>query len=348
MTFQHRKMEKKSDHKKCEKEEEICSLMSFVDYYQTKKLPAKRFLSFLKNNEIDVLQKQDIKLCLEQLDKNDPDFARTLEIFYCALNTQTKLGRQLVDFGSQACRQQLKAHCNVNIDLEQPANVIFEGILLVLKPKLCDKKPNTLLLNLLKLFGLYLNHTRNLNEFELISLLVAEFVPQNSGKDNQLSNSIDVLFKPSTSLKIIIDTLIVTNSSLSKVKLAKDSESCERQQRQKEQERVQVLQKQLDEAKSELSKKEQSILELLSNLEQSKIEKESLEKKIQDIQTVNTFKKNELEGRCRVFLDRKILPLLENALEATDLEPPRKNIITERLEMAKEQIMKEIKWLSTD
>ncbi|OQW91639.1 MAG: hypothetical protein BWK79_16420 [Beggiatoa sp. IS2] len=327
------------------KSEEISSL---VGYYQAEKLPAKKFLSLLNKNKTDTLQEQDTKQCLEQLGKNDPDFKRTLELLHQALSIQTKFGRQFVDFAFQACRQQLKVCCDLDLNLEQPANILFEQILQVLKPKLEAKKPDNLSLNLLKASGFWLNHAVNLGEFELIDLLAKEFALQKSEKPNQTSNAIDILLRPDTNLRTMIDTLTVADSGLSKAKSAKDSEIREQQRRQKEYERAQALQKRLDEAKNELSGKEQRIVELLSNLEQSKVEKESLEKKIQDIQTVNTHRKSELKGHCRVFLDKKISPLLEDALEATNLEPPRKNIITERLEMVKEEIKREIKWLSTD
>jgi len=351
MTSKKREIEVPTGNKKPEKpgfapkSEEVSSL---IDYYQAKKLSAKNFLSLSKKNKTDALPEQDIKQCLEQLDKNDPDFSRTLKLLHQALSVRIKSGKPLVDFAFQACRQQLKVCYNLDLNLEQPANILFEQILQVLKPKLEAKKPDYLSLNLLKASGFWLNYAVNLGEFELVALLAKEFASQKSEKPNQTSNAIDILLRPDTNLRTMIDTLTVADSGLSKAKRAKDSEIREQQRRQKEYERAQALQKRLDEAKSELSKKEQRIVELLSNLEQSEVEKESLEKKIQDIQTVNTHRKSELKGHCRVFLDKKISPLLENALEATNLELPRKNIITERLEMAKEEIKREIKWLSTD
>jgi len=75
------------------------------------------------------------------------------------------------------------------------------------------------------------------------------------------------------------------------------------------------------------------------------IEIAALKKKIEQLQAIHWHEKNELKGRSRVFLEYKLSPLLESAYEYTEIEPPKKNMILERLEMVKINIEREVEWL---
>jgi hypothetical protein len=71
----------------------------------------------------------------------------------------------------------------------------------------------------------------------------------------------------------------------------------------------------------------------------------ALKEKIEQLEWIHEFRIKELKGRSRVFLEYKLSPLLESAYECTEMEPPRKNIVIERLEMVKSNIEREVEWL---
>lgn len=324
-------------------------IRSLTDYYQTDKLPASRFLGALKKNKVGKLQDDDIQQCLEGLDDADPDFVKTLDLLYRAVGIQTPLARQCISFVSQACRQQLNVHNKIEVDLNKAANVVFDEVLRILKPELTGKKVSSRSFNLLKALGIWKSHSRNLDEVEIIELLTKELMSQKGRGSGGLSSVADILFRPATKIKAMTDILQVAENGVAKAKLARHSEIRERQQREKEYRRAQDFLDQLNRAIEELHAKEREIGELKTNLAHSEDERTTLEQKIEHDQAVSTHGKGELRGRSRVFLEKKLTPLLETAHEFAELDPPRKNIIVERLEIAMEEIRKEIEWLrSTD
>jgi len=325
------------------------AIRSLTDYYQSDKLPASRFLSALKKNRLGKLQDDDIQRCLEGLDDADSDFIKTLDLLYRAVGIQTPLARQCINFVSQACRQQLTVHNKIEIDLTKAANVIFDEVLRILKPELTGKKVDTRSFNLLKALGIWESHSRNLDEVEIIKLLTKELMPQKERGSGGLSSVADILFRPATKIKAMTDILQVAENGVAKATLARHSEIWERQQRKKESRRAQDLQEQLKRAIEEQHAKEREIGVLKTDLAHSEDERALLEQKIEYDQAVSIHGKGELRGRSRVFLEKKLTPLLETAYEFAELDPPRKSIIVERLEMARDEIRKEIEWLrSTD
>ncbi len=321
------------------------AIRTLTDYYQTDKLPASNFLRTLKKNKVGRLQDDDIQRCLEGLDDADPDFVKTLDLLYRAVGIQTPLAKQCISFASQACRQQLNVHNKIEIDLNKAANIIFDEVIRILKPELTGKKVSSRSFNLLKAFGILKRHSRNLDEVEIIELLTKELMSQEERGSDGLSSVADILFRPATKIKAMTDILQVAENGVAKAKLARQSEIRERQQREKEYGRAQDLQEKLNRAIEELHAKEREIGELKTSLAHSEDEKTSLEQKIEHAQAVSTHGKEELRGRSRVFLEKKLTPLLKTAQEFAELDPPRKNIIVERLEMAMEEIRREIEWL---
>ena len=325
-------------------------IRSLSDYYNIDKLSASRFLNAAKNNKIGKLQEDDKYLCLESLDVKDPDFSKTLDLLFQAVRNQTPLAKQCIGYASQACKQQLREHYKIDIDIHKAANVIFDEVLQILKPELTNKKADARSLNLLKGLGIWKSYSRNLNDIELTEILMNELMKRNKTKSSGgISSVAEILLRPSTKIKAMTDMLQIAESSMSKAKLAIYSEGQERQQRENEHKRAQGLQAELIEANQKLQRKEAENLGLSANLERAENEKKTLEQQIKHEQAVSIHGKGELKGHSRVFLEKKLIPLLETALEFAELDPPRKNIIVERLEMASEEIKKEIEWLkSTD
>jgi hypothetical protein len=114
-------------------------LRSLSDYYRNKKLPATRFLTTLTKNKVAKLQEDDSQRCLDNLDEEDPEFARTLDLLFRAAKVQSPLARQCITFASQACRQQLSKHYEINLDLNRSANLVFADVIHGLKPRLTGK-----------------------------------------------------------------------------------------------------------------------------------------------------------------------------------------------------------------
>ena len=338
--------EKKKEHKPAFKPDDLRSL---GDYYQTKKLPAARFLSALKKNKITKLQEDDVQRCLDGLDDTDPEFARTLELLYRAASSQTPLARQCITFSAQACRQQLSRHYKIDLDLNKAADVVFAEVFHSLKPGLIGKKVDNRSLNLLKAVGIWKSHSRNLDEVEVVGFLAKELLVKKGSGNGGAPAVFEILFRPANKIKAMTEFVRVAKNGLIKAQLAREAEIRERQQREKESRRAQDYLDQLKAAREELGRKEEEIAELKSKLRMSEDEKVSLEQTIEHQQAINAHGEGELKGRSRVFLEKKLSPLLETAHEFAELDPPRKNIIVERLEMAKEEIRREIEWLrSTD
>lgn len=72
---------------------------------------------------------------------------------------------------------------------------------------------------------------------------------------------------------------------------------------------------------------------------------EDLKQRIKDLQSINIYERSELKGRAKIFLETKLKPLLQTAYEFATLDPPRTNVVVERLEMALDQIKREIEQL---
>jgi superfamily II DNA helicase RecQ len=324
-------------------------LKSLNDYYQIKKLPATRFLTALKKNKISKLQEDDVQRCLDGLDERDPEFARTQDLLFRAASAQSPLARQCITFASQACRQQLSKHYQVNLDLSKSANDVFAEVFRGLKPGLMGKKVDNRSVNLLKAVGIWKSHSRNLDEVETVEFLVKEFISNKSSRNGGIPAVFEILFRPANKIKTMLDMLRVTEHVLIKAQHAREAEIRERHRRDKEARRAQDYLDQLREARAGLERREEEIAGLSAKLKASEDERASLEKRVEHQQAISAHGEGELKGRARVFLEKKLSPLLETAHEFAELDPPRKSIIVERLEMAREEIRREIEWLkSTD
>ena len=338
--------EKKKEQKPAFKPEDLRSL---GDYYQTKKLAAARFLSALKKNKITKLQEDDVQRCLDGLDDTDPELARTLDLLYRAASSQTPLARQCITFAAQACRQQLSRHYKIDLDLNKAANVVFAEIFHSLKPGLIGKKVDNRSLNLLKAVGIWKIHSRNLDEVEAVGFLAKELLSKKGSRNGGVPAVFEILFRPANKIKAMTELVRVAEKGLIKAQHAREAEIRERQQSDKQSKRAQDHLDQLEAARAELGRKEEEIAMLKTKLRMSVDEKASLEQTIEHQQAISAHGEGELRGRSRVFLEKKLSPLLETAHEFAELNPPRKNIIVERLDMAKEEIRREIEWLrSTD
>ena len=321
-------------------------IRSLNDYYQTQKLPAARFLAALKKNKISKIQKEDMQSCLDAIDERDPEFARTLDLLFRAVSAQqSPLTRQCIAFASHACQQQLNNHYQIRMDLNKSAKDLFTEALIGLKPGLMAKKVDNRSINLLKAIAIWKSHSRNLDKVETIELLVKELLPDNAKSNGRLPDVFEVLLKPATKFKAMLDMLRVARSVLIKAEHAREAQRWERQQRDKEFGRAQNYLEQLREVKAELDRNKEAIADLSGRLEVSKEEIASLMKRIEQQKAISVHGEGELRGRARVFLEKKLSPLLETAYEFAELDPPRKTIIVERLEMAKQEIGREIEWL---
>jgi len=203
--------------------------------------------------------------------------------------------------------------------------------------------------NLLKAVGIWKSHSRNLDEVETVGFLAKEFLSDKANRNGRIPTVFEILFRPANKIKSMIDMLQVSGHVLIKAQHAREAEIRERQQRDKETKRAQGYLDQLREAKAGLERKEEEIASLSAKLKASEDERASLEKRVEHQQAISAHREGELKGRARVFLEKKLSPLLETAYEFAELAPPRKSIIVERLEMAIEEIRREIEWLrSTD
>ncbi|QBQ53824.1 hypothetical protein [Nitrosococcus wardiae] len=343
--------EKERQEKKKEKEPAFKSedLRSLNDYYQIKKLSATRFLSALKKNKVAKLQENDVQHCLDGLDDKDPEFARTLDLLFYAARAQSPLARQCITFASQACRQQLSKHYQIDLDLNKSADVIFAEAFHGLKPGLTGKKVDNRSVNLLKAMGIWKIHSRNLDEIEAVGFLAKELLSKKANRNGGIPAIFEILFRPMNKIKAITDMLRIAEYGLIKAQHARELEMRERQQRDREFRRAQDYLDQLREARAELERKEGEIADLRAKLKASEDERAFLEKRIEHQKAISAHREGELRGHSRVFLEKKLSPLLETAHEFAELKLPRESIIVERLEMAREEIRREIEWLrSTD
>lgn len=325
------------------------NVKSLADYYRLSKLPAQRFLSAMKKNNIGKLRDDDVQFCLASLDRSDPEFGKTLDLLFRSANVRSSLAQQCVTFASRACRQQLSRHYQINLDLNKPANDLFVEVFHRLKPALTGKRTDDRSANLLKAVAIWESHSRNLDEVEAVGFLAKQLLSKRAHSDGEIPAAFQVLFKPATKIKTMGDMLRVAERTLLKAERARASEIQERDERERAFRRSQDYLNQIREANSKLGEKDDEIAGLRARLEASEDEKASLQKKMEHQKAISAHEEGDLKGRFRVFLERKLRPLLETAHEFAELDPPRKSIIVERLEIAEEEIRRETEWLkSTD
>lgn len=340
------RQENKKDKEPVIKSEDLKSLN---DYYLIKRVPATRFLAALKKNKVAKLEDDDVQSCLDGMDEQDPEFARTLDLLFRAASTPSSLTRHFIAFASRACKQQLSKHYQVEPDPNISAQAFFAEVFRGLEPGLIGKKVDNRSLNLLKAVGIWTSHSRNLNEVETIEFLAKKLLSQEAKKNGGIPVSFAILLRPTNKIKAMTDMLRVAERGLTKAQHAREAEITERRQRDKEFKRAQDFFNQLKLVRADLKRKEEEIAALSAKLEASEDERASLEIGIERQQAISAHGEGELKGRSKVFLEKKLSPLLETAQEFAELDPPRRGTIVERLEMAQEEIRKEIEWLrSTD
>lgn len=320
-------------------------LRSLNDYYRIKKLPAARFLAALKKNKVAKFQDDDYQRCLDGLDEQDPEFARTLDLLFRAASASSPLAKQCIAFATQACSQQMVKHYRIAPDLNTSANAFFAEVFHGLKSGLIGSKTNRRSVNLLKAVGIWMSHSRNLDEVETIGFLAKELLSQKAKRSGGIPAAFEILLRPAIKIRVMSDMLRVAEHGLSKAQHARESEIKARQQRDRESSRAQDYFGQLSSARAELERKAEEIAALGTKLQASNEKRAALETRIEHQQAISVHGEGELRGRSRVFLENKLSPLLATAREFAELDPPRTGTIVERLEMAQEEIRNEIEWL---
>ena len=106
-----------------------------------------------------------------------------------------------------------------------------------------------------------------------------------------------------------------------------------------------TVEQKLEDIQTELSKNYKTTKNLEETIDTLAEGNKLLTKQIEDIQAVSNHAASELKGRSKVLLEHKITELLKQALEFSELEPPRTNVTIERIEMALAEIRRELSWL---
>ncbi len=114
-----------------------------------------------------------------------------------------------------------------------------------------------------------------------------------------------------------------------------------------ERKRAEKYWQELQKAEQELQRKIEEISELTSKLADAEKEIAALAQKVKDENSYSMYEKERIQGQSRVFLSRRLDPLLETAFECAQLNPPRQQIILERIEIVREEIKREIERLQS-
>ncbi len=325
------------------------SMIRVSAYYEGKRQSAVRFLADMKKRKMSRFDPDDLQECIRRLDDLDPDFSRTLDLLFRAVGMRSPIAIHCISFVFESMSEQLKSHYKVSVDVEKPANVLFSDVLSGVSHGIRSKPIDLKALNLLKALGIWAGSSRNLDELDVIESLASELVQRDQDSDVGVPPSLHILFKPSAKRKAMVDMLALVNQLLLRATYARKAEEAQRVQRLKENKRFSECMGLLGACKIELQRANERLDSLRDELATLRAENESLSRQVASQKALNSHGEGELRGRARVFLEKKLKPLLRDAHEFAELDPPRKSIIVERLEMAQEEIRKEITWLqSTD
>ena len=330
------------DKKNCEENSvsEPLEPSCLADYYSDEGYSVRQFLKSLKKCGVTSFQKEDIDKTLSMLDDLDPNFSKSLDLLFKAKGKKTVLFKEIVNFVRRACKQQLEVHYTIT-DLDRlPAGNRLSAVVTKLLNELplkTDKGKQSF--NLVKALAIGLSESRELDDNEITKILVDSLTKQNvTNTKAAIPRVLDILLKPTANFKSTTNVLHVANTGFTQARLATDERNRESQKK------LHVEQK-LEDVQTELSNNYKTTKNLEEIIDTLAGENKLLTKQIEDNQAVSNHAASELKGRSKVLLEHKITDLLKQALEFSELDPPRTNVTIERIEMALTEIRRELSWL---
>lgn len=321
------------------------------DYYSDKKITAQQFLKSLQENKINKIPDEDQQQAYEKIDELDSQFKRTLFLLFQSQKMQhSPLTVSCKAFAVESAKKQAERHYGFTVNVNtQPAS-IFEAFLHAAKSAFSGKKPDLRALNLIKSFGLWLSESRSLEVFNIIqalSFILSGDKKQQSGTEKVSKQQVAMLFNPKTTPAIIRNYVVFGGIGLDVTQTAKNNETKVRDRLQQEQQQNESLNTNLNLVKQELDDALAKIQELSEEIEQLKSHQLAQEQALAEHQEVSTHTHSELKSHARAFLLRKIYPLLGEAKDFIDINPPRIHVVKERLEQTFKAIEDEIQWLKS-
>lgn len=326
------------------------ALRSLEDFFHHKNISVARFLSALKKNNVTKLQDEDVQHCFSIIEEHDPECARILELIYHAASEDSLPAKKSLDFANQACRQQLLKHYEIDVRPDNDKSENFSRAAEKLKPFIAVKKTDVRAFNLLKALAIWQSRNRNLDEADIFRVLIGELLEKKEDlkpPSEKIPISLALLMRPRNKITLMIDMLRIAQSGYVRAQRAREIEQNERRQKDLESKKAQEYLDELIQLRRELEIKNVEVAALKAQLATAEDEIARQSEILTQEQALNVHGQAEIRGRLRVFLETKLTPLLDTAHEFAELDPPRKNIVIERLEIAKQEIQGEIAWLKS-
>ena len=323
---------------------------SLTDYYADKQLNAKRFLAALNKNKVGKLTEDDQKQASAELDALDQKFLRTLNLLFHSQSLRDPAAVSCKQFAINAAQRQAEKHYGVVIEIELSPTQILETILTAMKPALMAKKTDARALNLTKALALWLTDSRSLEILELIEALSSTLVKDYSKKPDVAAirkGQMAILLNPKVTLTNMQVYAAFAGIGAAVARSAKQVADQEQQRVKQAQQRIEALTLDLDQTKRALNDATLQLDQLREEIEGHHHHRQQQEENLKTHQQVSAHVHGEIRGHSYAFLNRTVRPLLQDAQDFAELNPPGMDVVRERLEQTFKAIEDELKWLKS-
>lgn len=323
---------------------------SLADYYADKQLNAKQFLAALNKNKVGKLTDEDQKQASAELDTVDPKFLRTFNLLFHSQGLRDPSAVSCRQFAISAARRQAEKNYGVVIEIELSPIQILETVLTVMKPALMAKKTDAQAFNLTKALALWLVDSRSLEILELTKVLSSTLVKDRSKKSDDAAirkGQIAILLNPKVTLTSMQVYTAFAGLGAAVARSAKQIADQEQHRAKQAEQRIEALALELEQTKQALNDATLQINQLREEIEQHHLHRQQQEEKLKNQKQISAHIQGEIRGHSYAFLNRKVRPLLQDAQDFAELDPPRIHVIRERLEQTFKAIEDELAWLKS-
>jgi len=320
-------------------------MLTLAEFFSRRAATPARFLKDVRVNNIWGFATEDIAEALEALGKSDPKFARTTGLASAALAEKDgRFATPCLDFAREASLARLRLnprYIALDLDALESAEDRFQAIARALEGRLETAKQRPEALNLLLSTALYMVNKENLSaESAMLALVQALGARAEHGSRADVTR-LAALVAVANSTKPGL--MPVLQLSLPWIEASRDTAA----QADESRSRAERLDAELAEMTKQHEDAVGKLRRVQSELDAAHEQVEGLRRAEVVTQEQRAHDLREMRGTIAGSLRGKLTGAIATARDALELDPPRIPVAQEKLEIAQQELERQLEWLKS-
>jgi len=318
-------------------------LLTLREFYGVKNSNPARFLNDLREGNVWDFNREDVDAALGLLDESDPKFSRTTALAVAAVTEKDgRFTRTTLAFVQEAAHARLvrnPRYARREGESERSSEDRFRSLVRTQTERLADAKKRPEALNLLLASALHMVYAERLpTEVVIVELAGALDEQSKLTTDADLARVAHLVGagkSGAAELRRQLQLMLPWIDAARKARASAEDEAA----------RARLLDANLDTSQQELDVTAQRLTDTARDLQAAQAEIDTLKAALVAAQHHNAHDLRETRGRVAGALNGRLVDLIATIKDALEVEPPRLTVAREKVEIAQEELERQLEWL---